>query len=106
MNQCHFGFSRLSEFMTFTCLQFPCITLVGSVVWLAERHIPSAAPTLGHLFDRKIQDALLTHRTNHLAQKTQTIAKEAQTVNLQVQDTLFFRAVMVFSLCLFLDTVS
>ena len=80
-----------------SCLwfQFPCITLVGSVVWLPERHIPSAAPTLTHLFDRKTQDALLAHRTSHLAQKTQTIAKEAQVVNLQV-----------FSFCLIMDTVS
>lgn len=62
---------------------------MGSVVWLPERHIPSAAPTLSQLFDRKTQDALLTHRTTHLAQKTQTIAKEAQAVNLQVF-SLFF----------------
>lgn len=57
---------------------------MGSVVWLPERHIPSAAPTLSQLFDRKTQDALLAHRTTHLAQKTQTIGKEAQAVNLQV----------------------
>lgn len=64
--------------------KFPCVTLVGSVVWMAERHIPSVAPTLGQFFDRKTQDALLTFRTNYLSQKTQTIAKEAKTVNLQV----------------------
>lgn len=60
------------------------MTLAGSMVWLGERHIPSVAPTLAPLFDRKTQEALLSHRTSHLAQKTQGLAKEAQTVNLQV----------------------
>ncbi|KAG7168658.1 WASH complex subunit 4-like [Homarus americanus] len=64
--------------------KIPCITLVGSVVWLGEQYIPTVAPTLSQLFDRKTQDALLSYRTNHLAQKSQSIAKEAQTVNLQV----------------------
>ncbi|XP_068215030.1 WASH complex subunit 4 [Palaemon carinicauda] len=64
--------------------KIPCITLTASVVWLGERYIATAAPPLGQLFDRKTQDALLTHRTNHLAQKVQTVAKEAQLVNLQV----------------------
>lgn len=64
--------------------KIPCVTLVGSIVWLGERYITSVAPTLSQLYDRKTQDALLTHRTNHLAQKTQSIAKDAQAVNLQV----------------------
>ncbi|XP_045597195.1 WASH complex subunit 4 [Procambarus clarkii] len=64
--------------------KIPCITLVGSVVWLGERYIPSVAPTLSSLYDRKTQDALLNNRSTYLANKTQTIAKEAQTVNLQI----------------------
>ncbi|XP_045101605.1 WASH complex subunit 4-like [Portunus trituberculatus] len=75
---------RLSRVLGNLFKKFPSITLVGSMVWLPERHIPSAAPTLSQLFDRKTQDALLAYRTTHLAQKTQTIAKEAQAVNLQV----------------------
>ncbi|KAG0719759.1 WASH complex subunit 4 [Chionoecetes opilio] len=71
---------RLARTLANLFKKFPCITLVGSMVWLPERHIPSAAPTLGHLFDRKTQDALLAHRTSHLTHKTQAIAKEAQTV--------------------------
>lgn len=70
--------------MMICSFQIPCITLVGSVVWFGERYIPSVVPSLNQLFDRKTQDTLLTHRNNHLAQKSGMIAKEAQLVNVQV----------------------
>lgn len=75
---------RLNFIILICSFQIPCITLVGSVVWFGERYIPSVAPSLNQLFDRKTQDTLLTHRNNHLAQKSGMIAKEAQLVNIQV----------------------
>ncbi|XP_042890150.1 WASH complex subunit 4-like [Penaeus japonicus] len=75
---------KLSKALVSIYKKIPCITLVGSVVWFGERYIPTVAPSLNQLFDRKTQDTLLAHRTNHLGQKSGMIAKEAQLVNVQV----------------------
>ncbi|KAK4296222.1 hypothetical protein Pmani_031273 [Petrolisthes manimaculis] len=75
---------KLAKLLINLFKKVPCVTLAGSTVWLGERYIPSVAPTLAPLFDRRTHEALLSHRTSHLAQKTQGLAKETQTVNLQV----------------------
>ncbi|CAL4067501.1 unnamed protein product, partial [Meganyctiphanes norvegica] len=62
----------------------PCVTLAGSVVWMGERYIAATTPGLAQAFERKTKETLSSHRTSHLAAKVAAIAKEEQSVNLQV----------------------
>ncbi|UYV81128.1 KIAA1033 [Cordylochernes scorpioides] len=67
-----------------TYKKVPAVPLVGNLLFFMDQFLLMQLPHVARTVDRKAQEAVKLHRLNFLSQRSQTLARDVQTIYLQV----------------------